>query len=134
MFKNFKFHHLGIATFDIEKTKLFYKEMGFVVTPIVHDVIQDVKICFLKREFTPLIELVAPLSENSPVSKIINTSGVNPYHTCYEVEDIVNSISNLKSNGFLPLFKPVPAIAIESRLICFLFNKNFGLIELLQSK
>ena len=132
--KGFVFHHIGIATGNIEKTTTFYLEAGYSCTSVIPDPIQNVSICFLTREASPLIELVSPLTEDSPVSKIIQSTGVTPYHTCYEVVNIEISIKLLKQMGFLPIFKPVPAIALKNRLICFLYNKNFGLIELLQSK
>ena len=133
MLQNMIFHHLGIATGDIDKTAYFYKETGYKKTETIYDSIQNVKICFLKKESTPLIELVEPFNEKSPVSKIIQKSGVSPYHTCYEVKDIYEYIKVLKRFKFIPLFKPVPAIALENRLICFLYHKDYGLIELLQS-
>jgi len=134
MLHDFIFHHLGIATANIERTSDFYIHAGYTISPIITDQIQDVNICFLTRPASPLIELVSPLSIASPVSKIIQNSGVTPYHTCYEVVDLNKSILLLKQKKFLPLFKPVPAIALENQLICFLYNKDFGLIELLQSK
>ena len=54
-----------------------------------------------------------------------------PYHTCYEVVDIEVEIKKLKKNGYIQVSKTVPAIAFENRLVCFLYNKNIGLIELL---
>lgn len=133
MFDDFVFHHVGIATNCIAATAAFYIEVGYTTSSMIEDPIQDVKICFLTKENSPLIELVSPISAESPVRKIVEKSGVTPYHTCYEVKDIFKSIDLLKKRKFIPLSKPVPAVAIESRLICFLYHKDFGLLELLQS-
>jgi len=133
MFKEFIFHHIGIATANIERTAVFYLEAGYTQTPVIYDPIQQVNICFLSRNSAPLIELVSPFTEASPVTEIIRKSGVTPYHICYEVGDIYDSILKLKKKRFLPLFNPIPAAALENRLICFLYNMDFGLIELLQS-
>lgn len=132
MYSNFIFHHIGIATNDIKKTASLYDHFGYIKTIPIIDPIQKVRICFLRKETAPLIELVEPLGTESPVSKIIEKSGVTPYHTCYEVKDIELYIQMLKQHKFVPLFKPVPAIAFNNRLICFLYNKEFGLLELLQ--
>jgi len=78
------------------------------------------------------IELLEPLTTDSPVTKIIEKNGVMPYHICYEVEDITETIKELRKDKFIPLSSPVKAIALEDRLICFLFKKEIGLIELLQ--
>jgi len=126
------FHHIGIATGDIEKTSELYRRSGHSITPIIHDSIQKVKICFARKEGSPLFELVSPLSEESPVTRVIINMGVTPYHVCYEISDITNGILQLKKKRFIQLMKPVPAIAFDNRLICFLFHIAFGLLELLQ--
>ena len=132
MFTNFFFHHIGIATDNIEKTAAFYLDAGYTNTPVINDPIQQVAICFLSREFSPLVELVSPLTDDTPVTEIIHKSGVTPYHVCYEVDDLNESIMKLKHKKFLPLFNPVAATALDNRFICFLYKKDFGLIELLQ--
>ena len=132
MNSNLTFHHIGIATDDISKTSLFYLKMGFVSTEPVEDPIQKVLITFLKKENSPTIELLEPLTSDSPVTKIIEKNGVMPYHICYEVDNINETINELRKDKFIPLSSPAKAIALENRLICFLFNKETGLIELLQ--
>jgi len=134
MIKGLIFHHIGIATGNIELTSAFYLNTGHSISPIIDDSIQNVKICFISGGLSPLIELVSPLTVTSPVSKIISNQGVVPYHICYEVKDINKSILLLKQHKFIPLNRPVPAIALENRMICFLYSKDYGLIELLQSK
>jgi methylmalonyl-CoA/ethylmalonyl-CoA epimerase len=76
--------------------------------------------------------LIEPASDSSSVSKILAKSGVSPYHFCYEVKDIDEAILSLKNSRFILLSKPVNAVAIDNRLICFCYNKSFGLIELVQ--
>lgn len=132
MLPDFIFHHIGIATKSIQKTAKYYLDAGFCMTEEITDPIQKVKITFLTKAGMPRIELLEPAEGDSPVTKILSKSGVCPYHICYEVDDIEVSISELKKKRFLPLFKPVKAIALENRLICFLFNSDVGLIEILQ--
>jgi len=134
MFQDFIFHHIGIATPDIERTSFIYRQAKFHMTEIIADPLQNVNICFLSKKHHPLIELVSPLSIDSPVSKIIEKSGVTAYHMCYEVDDILESLRQLKQLKFVPLSKPVPAMALQNRLICFLYHLDSGLIELMQSK
>nr|WP_314779289.1 VOC family protein [uncultured Treponema sp.] len=80
----------------------------------------------------PMIELIEPIDETSPVYKILQKSGVTPYHICYEVENISDTITELKREKFIPLSKPVEAVAMSNKKVCFLFNKNIGLIELVE--
>ncbi|MDR2917489.1 MAG: VOC family protein [Tannerella sp.] len=132
MLPDFKFHHIGIATTDIDKTAEYYLDTGFSMTEKVTDPVQNVKISFLTKDGMPRIELLEPAGENSPVSRILSKSGAGPYHLCYEVDDIEAGICELKKKHFIPLSRPVQAIALDNRLICFLYNADVGLIEILQ--
>lgn len=132
MLPDFEFHHIGVATQDIEKTARYYLSAGFVMSDTVIDPIQKVKITFLSKDGMPRIELLEPAADDSPVTKILQKSGTGPYHFCYEVINMNEAIKQLKNKRFLPLFKPVQAIALENRYICFLYNTDVGLIEILE--
>lgn len=84
------------------------------------------------KEGFPTTELIEPVSDTSPVANMLKKNGVSPYHFCYEVELIYESVRKLKKSGFVLLNKPVHALALENKLICFLFNKTIGLIELVE--
>lgn len=133
-----KYHHIGIAVFNIEETAPFYIMQGYSKSQTVYDPIQNVNICFLfylnngGGGQMPMIELIEPIDETSPVYKILQKSGVTPYHICYEVENISDTITELKREKFIPLSKPVEAVAMSNKKVCFLFNKNIGLIELVE--
>ena len=126
------FHHVGIACHEIEKTLPFYAAMGYTAAPVVDDLIQHVRVCFLDKEGAPRLELLEPLDDQSPVARTLASSGVTPYHLCYQVQDIENSIQSLRSQRFLLVTGPVPACAMENRRIAFLFKKDVGLVELVE--
>jgi methylmalonyl-CoA/ethylmalonyl-CoA epimerase len=125
------FHHIAIAVNDISETAETYMLLGFKLNEIFIDKTQNVKLAFLEKEGHPLIELVEPMDEKSPVNNILQKIGVTPYHLCYEAESINDAILFLKKTGFLLLSKPVVAEAFPNKKICFLYNKSVGLIELL---
>lgn len=127
------FHHIGIACRDIEKTKAFYLQQGYTATPTVDDPLQHVRISFLNKEGAPRLELLEPLDEQNPVARTLATAGVTPYHMCYEVRDLESAIAELRTQRFLLVNGPVPACALENRKIAFMFQKNTGLIELVES-
>lgn len=127
------FHHIGIACKDIEKTKSFYVSMGYEATATVDDPLQHVRICFLNKQGCPRLELVEPMDEQSPVLRTLSSAGVTPYHLCYQVEDINEAISSLRHKRFVLVNGPVPACAMNDRLIAFMFNQHSGLIELVES-
>lgn len=128
------FHHIGVATKSIEKSIIAYEALGYELSSKFIDTVQGVNLAFLNKLGFPTIELVSPFSEFSPVSDIINKSGTTPYHTCFEVENIEVAIVNLRSRRYLLLKPPVPAIAFNNRMICFMFHNSSGLIELLQKE
>ncbi len=129
-------HHYGFATSDINETAKQFEVLGYKKTSagLIIDPIQNVRLLFLEKDKTPLLELVEPLSDNSPVSKIIHASGPTLYHTCYEVDSIGESKNNLRKKGFVTIVNPLTAVAFNNRLICFLYSRYIGLIELLQKR
>ena len=96
------------------------------------DTIQNTYIAFLCREGFPPIELVAPIDEKSPINNILQKVGVGTYHTCYEVPNMDAAIIELRAKRFMPLFKPVNAVAMDNHKICYLIHPQVGLIELVE--
>lgn len=127
------FHHIGIACRSIEKTKRFYVSMGYEATTTVDDPIQHVRVCFLTNPGAPCIELLEPLDDMNPLSRTLESVGVSPYHTCYEVQDIKAAIDDLRSQRFLLVSGPVPACAMNDRQVAFLYKKDNGLLELVEA-
>jgi len=126
------FHHIGVATNNIESTTRQYTIFGYKKsTELFLDPIQKVYILFLEKPNSPCIELVSPINKDSPISNILNKNGTTPYHFCFEVDDIFKEVDKLKKHKFVTVSKIVPAVAFNNRLVCFLYNKESGLIELL---
>ncbi len=132
MLPDFRFHHVGMAVFDIDKTAKGYIEAGYKKTDTVYDSVQNVNICFLNKEGMPQIELLAPADAKSPVTKTLEKNGVAPYHFCYSVSDIYDAVARLRKQKYIPITRPVEAVALDNHRICFLFNKDMGLIELIE--
>lgn len=133
MLETFRFHHIGVAVKSIDDTAAIYVAGGYKRSESIFDPIQDVNICWLTKEGMPTVELLAPHDENSPVNKILEKNGVNPYHTCYIVDNIEDATKVLRKMKYVVVSKPVEAVAIHNCRVCFLFNKNVGLIELVET-
>lgn len=127
-----RFHHVGIACRDIEASKRFYTGLGYSAGATVEDPIQRVKVCFLDKAGMPRLELLAPVDDKSPVNRTLATSGVTPYHICYEVSDIEACLSELKGRRFVCVSKPVAACAMGNKRVSFLYHKDVGLVELVE--
>lgn len=133
MLPEFKFHHIGVAVNDVDKTASMYERGGYRRSAVVFDPIQDVNICWLTKEGMPTVELLAPVDDKSPVNKTLEKMGVSPYHCCYVVENIETSVVELKKQKYIVVSKPAEAVAFCGSRVCFLYNKNVGLIELVEA-
>ena len=128
------FHHIGIACRDIDKSKAFYIGLGYTAAATVLDPLQRVNVCFLEKQGAPRLELLEPVGNDSPVARTLATAGVTPYHLCYEVHDLDVAIDHLRtSRRFLLVNCPVPACAMDDRRVAFMFQKDTGLIELVEA-
>lgn len=134
MLSYLRFHHIGIAVHNIEHTVCQYINGGYLRTLTLFDPVQDVNICFLEKAGMPRVELLEPAGKDSPVTKILHDNGVTPYHVCYEADDLGQAVSDLRKRRFLVVAKPVEAVAMDNRRVCFLYHKDVGLIELVEAK
>ena len=132
MLKSFVFHHIGIAVKDIKDTADIYIGGGYFYSKTVFDPIQNVNICWLTKEGSPTVELLAPVDENSPVCKILEKNGVTPYHMCYIVPSIEDAAKELRKQRYVMVSKPAEAVAFCGSRVAFFFNKAVGLIELVE--
>lgn len=131
-----KLHHIGYITGNIDETASAFEVLGYEVQPLHDDTIQKCFICFLAREERePLIELVQPYEDNRTMQKMLAKRGVSPYHLCYEVDDvqvIYDKLSN--TDGWLPMFEPVAAVALGNRKITYFMNGETGFVEFVNKK
>jgi len=129
-----KFDHVGIATISIEKSIKSFEVIGYnAATRIIYDENQDVKVCFLTKLKSPRIELIEPHSSNSPIALLLKkNNGIIPYHFCYQVKSMDETISNLTSQGFIKITNPSPSPAFNNNKVCFLFKQNMGIVELVE--
>ena len=123
MLSNFHFHHIGYAVTSIEKTMYYYIDGGYSCSSVI-----------LTKEGEPMIELLEPVDENSPINKNLEKNGVCPYHCCYSVENIEDAIARLRKMRFMVVSYPAEAVALNNHRVAFLYNKDIGLIELLEQK
>lgn len=123
-----EFHHIGIATEDIEQMKCNLKDM-FEVTDVsetVYDSNQDAYLCMLTINNKTKIELIS----GNKVEKLVKKRQFL-YHICYEVEDIEVQIKKLIDMGNMLISEPKEAILFDNKKVAFLMTE-MGLIELVE--
>jgi methylmalonyl-CoA/ethylmalonyl-CoA epimerase len=128
------FHHVGVITSDLVSTTQFYEQIGYKEFLTIEDDTQIAKIVLLQADQGPMVELIYPLSSESPAYSWIKRIGAGPYHTCYECDDLEKQLEAFCSQGLMQISEIVTAIAFNNRRIVFLWGKQSGLIELLSKK
>lgn len=134
MLENATFHHIGTAVASIDKVKPFYQSMGYTVSDTVIEPVQKVYVAYARKEGFPTVEMLEPLDETSPVLGILKKNGNTPYHMCYAVDNLSDAIAEMRKEGFRPLSKPVPGHGLDDALMVFLYNINYGLIQVMENK
>lgn len=127
-----KIHHVGYLVKDIMQSKACFELLGYTQkAPVVYDQIRNIDILFMKNDRT-VVELIQSKGDSSTVSNLIKKFGVAPYHICYETDSLEYAIKELRSQKFIVTSSPMQAPALENRKVAFLYNKNMGIIELLE--
>ena len=94
-----KLDHIGYITDQIEDTRNGFLRLGYTPDSIVDFEAHKCKVCFLRKEKETTVELVEPYEDNKSLRKLLK-NGVTPYHVCYEVENIEDTIKEyLETNG-----------------------------------
>jgi len=130
-----KINHLGVASKSIEESLRFWRDalgLKHVHTEIVED--QKVRVAMLPLGESR-IELLEPLSDDSPISKFLEKRGGGIHHIAVEVADIEAEMQKLKDQGFR-LIDEKPRVGAENCLVAFVHPAQTGgvLLELVQTR
>lgn len=132
--EDLKFHHIGVAVKDFEKSLKFYAILGYkkVNEDAVRDELQKVDLYLLEHKNHPRIELVKPYNDESPIKGYLKENDNQVYHYCYEVSDFDEVVKELKKSfRIFNVVEPKPAILFNNRMVSFYYIPTVGLIELL---
>ena len=134
----FKLLHVGVAVPSLDAaTESLSTLFGYkVVSGPFDDPIQKVRVTFLAKAATEVaeIELIAPLSDDSPIQSMLKKSGGGAYHLCFSTNDIEAALSHAQSNGCVVVSPPVPAVAFQGRRIAWIYTPSHQLFELVEAK
>ena len=128
-----KIDHLGIAVKSISDSLAFYREalgLELAGTETVDD--QGVRVALLPIG-EARIELLEPVSEETPVGRFITKRGEGLHHICYEVDDLRSKLDQLRSRG-VRLLDGYPRRGAEGKLVAFLHpaSAHGVLVELVE--
>jgi|SRR5271154_414474 len=133
--EDLKLHHVGFVVRSIQDCGWsFAQALGATWDGnIVFDPVQNVSVTFFegRSDTDPLIELVEPGSEGSPVTRFLERGG-GLHHLCYEVNDLEGHLEFCKSAGNTIIRPPVPAVAFGGRRIAWAVTRKKLLMEFLE--
>jgi methylmalonyl-CoA/ethylmalonyl-CoA epimerase len=134
---SFKLLHVGVAVPALDPaTESLTALFGYkVVSGPFDDPIQKVAVNFLTTspDDTTEIELIAPLTEDSPIKAMLAKGGGGAYHLCFETNDMEAALTHAKSNGCILVSGPVPAVAFQNRRIAWIYTRSRQLFELVEA-
>ena len=127
--------HFGIVVGSLDVSSAYY-ERHFGLRPVggrVVDPLQDVELQFLQDDAGARLELIRPLSADSPAARALkHGGGLN--HICYEVPDLDASVQSLIAADAKLVREPQPAVAFNGRRVAFLYTRQRELIEFVEAE
>lgn len=121
--------HIGIAVKSLDAAKI-YEALGLTIEHVETVESQKVRTAFLSVGDSSL-ELLEPLSPDSPIAKFIEKRGEGIHHICLRVDDIEAHLERLKAAGYR-LINEAPVPGAHGCRVAFLHPSagNGVLIEL----
>jgi len=115
--------HVGIAVNNLNEALAIYEKiLGLHLMKIGTVEKQGVKVATLLAGKTK-IELLEPTNQESSVAKFISKKGEGIHHIAFTVNDIENSLEEIKQKG-ITLIDEKPRIGFEGHKIAFLHPKS----------
>jgi methylmalonyl-CoA epimerase len=90
--------HLGIAVKSLAQAKKFYEQLG--LKPMPDETVEAEQV---RLSMVPVgesrIELLEPLSADSPIGKFLAKRGEGLHHVALHVDDLSGTVERLKASG-----------------------------------
>jgi len=128
-----KIDHLGIAVHSISDSLTFYHGvLGLELSGMETVEDQGVRVALLPVGESR-IELLEPVSGETPVGLFIAKRGEGLHHICYEVDDLQSKLDELRQHG-ARLLEGYPRRGAEGKLVAFLHpaSAHGVLVELVE--
>ena len=130
-----KVDHIGIAVNGLEEALAVWRDaLGLEVEHTEEVAEQGVRVTMLPVGESH-IELLQPLTENSPVGKFLEKRGPGIHHIAVRVSDIEAALAQLKQKG-TRLIDEKPRVGARGCLVAFVHpsSANGVLLELVQHR
>ena len=125
--------HIGVAVEDLDASlELYERDYGMKLVHREIVVEQGVEAVLLDVGENH-VELLSPMSPDTPVGKFLAKKGPGMHHVAYQVDDIEAALAALKASG-LRLIDETPRTGIRDSRVAFLHPATAGglLTEIVQ--
>jgi len=124
------FLHIGIVTNDIDASIVMYRQLcpDVVVTETIEVVQQGARVCFLEfpvHSAYGRIELLQPLTDDSPLARSLAKRGEGLHHICFGCDNLVDKLAALKADGFR-LIDETPRLGALGKPVAFVHPQSTG--------
>jgi methylmalonyl-CoA/ethylmalonyl-CoA epimerase len=126
-----KIDHIAIVVPNIKEALGFWRDaLGLDLSHVEEVQEQESRIAFLPTGQSE-IELVEPTTDTSGIARYMNKRGPGMHHICFEVDDIQETVAQLKAKG-VQLINEEPTIGAGGKKVAFIHPKSTGgvLVEL----
>ena len=130
MLSDARIAHIGLAVENIDASLAFYRDVLGLTPhhgPETKDGATIVSLPFGESE----VELLQPVSPDSPIAKFLAKRGPGIHHVCYRVPDLDRTLERCREAGFR-LVDETPRIGAGGKRIAFIHPKSTAgiLVEL----
>lgn len=125
------FHHIGIATSDIDAEIATFSNLGFSRERGFEDSAMGVRGVFMVNG-SFRVELLTPTQSPSPLDGWI-VRGTKMYHQAFMTENFDQSVEQLRLSGSQEVYPPTKSTAFSGSRIAFFMMRNLILIEIIES-
>ncbi|MFD1802233.1 GNAT family N-acetyltransferase [Mixta tenebrionis] len=130
-FGEIEFHHIGVATTNIEKEFSSYRTFGYRrEDKIFKDEVQGIRGQFIISDHSPRLELLENLPGRNTLDKW-NEANIKNYHFAYKIKKFDSMLETIKHKRIRILAKPEISVYFKKR-ICFVVLPNKFIIEFIE--
>jgi methylmalonyl-CoA/ethylmalonyl-CoA epimerase len=130
-----RFDHVGVVAPSLEEGRAALHAVLNIPrwTEEIVDAVNRIYAQFGRDEAGICYELIAPLGDDSPIVKALNTGKNILNHVAYLVEDLDQEAERLRAAGAVAPAEPKPAIAYGGNRIQFFVTPMRFIIELIEA-
>ena len=114
--------HVAIAVDSIDQARKFYENMGLAVSGVEEVAHEGVRVAIIPCGASR-IELLEPLSPDSPVARFLERRGPGIHHLCLRSDDIEGDDGRLRADG-VALLRERPGPGAEGATVQFVHPRS----------